>query len=356
MRKLDNKVSFLKGIAIISVVMGHVWRGSIPIVYMYHLPVFFFVSGWLYNEEKYHNKQSLLFASRMNSTMKVYIGYTVLQIFIIHNLFVQIGVFNQYFSLKDMLNNFTLSLAFVYVEPISPANWFIPVSIVAILIFGGLCEGSRVVKTLLHIKKEIFVKSAMSIGCALIGFYCMYFSQLAWRLEIAFLMVPILLLGHLAKKNEEYLGKYLSAGFVIPYFLFGYIIYKIYKVNIDLSGDEIINPIVIYPLILGGVYCCLVLEKYLHKYMKIYSVIEYIGNYSLDIMMMHMVAAKLVDYVYLTQINSTEISKLNVIVPYIPQLAVAYIIAGVGIPILFRNMCKYIWKRIKVTVKAFCIE
>ena len=42
-----------KGIGICLVVLGHVCSDISNYIYLFHLPLFFFVSGFLYNEKKY---------------------------------------------------------------------------------------------------------------------------------------------------------------------------------------------------------------------------------------------------------------------------------------------------------------
>ena len=78
MKKENAQMSILKGVAIVSVVAGHTCYWSVQYVYMYHLAVFFFVSGYLYDEEKYGNNVSGLFAARMQSTMPIYLLYNLI--------------------------------------------------------------------------------------------------------------------------------------------------------------------------------------------------------------------------------------------------------------------------------------
>lgn len=48
-----NYIDIVKGLAIFSVVLGHVYRGNVVQnwIYSFHMPLFFFVSGWLLNAE-----------------------------------------------------------------------------------------------------------------------------------------------------------------------------------------------------------------------------------------------------------------------------------------------------------------
>jgi fucose 4-O-acetylase-like acetyltransferase len=52
MKKRNRAVDIARGIAMISIVMGHMGEEKVNrIVYTYHLPVFFLISGWFFNEK-----------------------------------------------------------------------------------------------------------------------------------------------------------------------------------------------------------------------------------------------------------------------------------------------------------------
>lgn len=43
--------NILKGVAILSIVIGHTYPTLGPFVYLYHLAIFFFIAGYLYKEK-----------------------------------------------------------------------------------------------------------------------------------------------------------------------------------------------------------------------------------------------------------------------------------------------------------------
>ncbi|NLK78742.1 MAG: hypothetical protein GX284_13790 [Clostridiales bacterium] len=58
-KKKDIEISLLKGIGIIAVVVGHTSNIHIvPIIYYWHLPLFFFIIGLTYNHKKYEKNVS----------------------------------------------------------------------------------------------------------------------------------------------------------------------------------------------------------------------------------------------------------------------------------------------------------
>lgn len=53
-------IESLKGIGIILVVLGHTFWGGTKVIYAFHMPLFFFVSGMLFKEETRNPKKYLI--------------------------------------------------------------------------------------------------------------------------------------------------------------------------------------------------------------------------------------------------------------------------------------------------------
>lgn len=59
----------VKGIGIIAIVLGHSCYFAVGFVYLFHLALFFFVSGYLYSEKKYGDAPFAFFGNRFAGTM-----------------------------------------------------------------------------------------------------------------------------------------------------------------------------------------------------------------------------------------------------------------------------------------------
>ncbi len=62
--------NIVKGVGILSIVIGHTGCQLVPYVYLYHLVIFFFISGYLYSEEKYGDNPFLNFLTRLKKIGK----------------------------------------------------------------------------------------------------------------------------------------------------------------------------------------------------------------------------------------------------------------------------------------------
>ena len=68
-----NYIDITKGIAIFLVVLGHTYRGNIVQnwLYSFHMPLFFFISGWLYKEKSRLENGFLVFALKKSRRLLV---------------------------------------------------------------------------------------------------------------------------------------------------------------------------------------------------------------------------------------------------------------------------------------------
>ena len=74
--------NIVKGIGILSVVIGHCCSFLVPFVYLFHLTIFFFVGGYLYSEGKYGDSPYSLLVSRLKSSWKKYVLFGIFFILI----------------------------------------------------------------------------------------------------------------------------------------------------------------------------------------------------------------------------------------------------------------------------------
>ena len=128
----------VRGLGILSIVIGHSWEPAIPYVYAYHLAIFFFVSGFLYNYKKYGTDPFGHIAAKLKSSWPKYMFY--MTIFILcHNFFEDMGINppSVYYSRSQMLMYIGNSVTFQGAEYMGGAMWFIPLWVLSCGVFGG---------------------------------------------------------------------------------------------------------------------------------------------------------------------------------------------------------------------------
>lgn len=342
--KNNVQINILKGIGIISVVLGHTCFYLVKYVYMYHLALFFFVAGFLYNEDKYGNDVSALHAARMKSVMLPFLLYNFLHL-LLRNWMIGCGLYSENvapLSKKDFIINFASSFCFISVELIGSAFWFLPVLITANVVWGSIISISNKFLN----KYQMLIRYFGVIFSAAVGVLLIQKEVvLLFHFEEALLVVPILGLGQIYKKNKMKIDK--NINWVLALTAGGIVTLTpiLADTYIELSMDRIINPFVFYGVTLCGMIFWVWVSEKIVKFRLLAQVISICGQYSFDIMAMHLFFTKLVDLVYLTYIEPDAGDKARFVYSVV-KLWPIYLVVGVVGPIAFRKMIDFSLKKI----------
>ena len=131
----------MKGIAIISVVIGHCTLSSFAEQYVnqYHLAVFFFVSGYFFKEKYIDDKRTFVW----KKVKKLYLLYVVsgLLFLLFHPLLEWLFVYNQPLTWNEYGKEIVdLTLRLTSNNAMMGAMWFCPALLgVSLLAFGLFC-------------------------------------------------------------------------------------------------------------------------------------------------------------------------------------------------------------------------
>ena len=206
--------NIVKGISILSIVIGHCCYFLVPFVYLYHLAIFFFVSGYFYSETKYGDNPNLLIINRVKKNWPKYTFFCVIFI-LLHNLMVNKGLLlnTVAYSRTEMIINIINSMFFVTTEDMCGALWFIPVLLIANAFFGYIIYFSKKLCNNLSIAdeyKDAFIIFA-SILCGILGLYLNNSNiYVLLHSETSFLVIPLIAAGYFAKEKIADLTKILK--------------------------------------------------------------------------------------------------------------------------------------------------
>lgn len=141
MKKRDNTIDVLKGIGIILVVIGHmdtsqIGGGIISYIYSFHMPLFFWISGYLmYSSKSIKFKE--FFIKKFRTIIIPYIIFFVVSIFYGH--IIVRYIFKQYvivFNLKDTLKALFLSSDWLNSVPtFNFPLWFLMIFFITVIVF-----------------------------------------------------------------------------------------------------------------------------------------------------------------------------------------------------------------------------
>ncbi|SFK80312.1 Fucose 4-O-acetylase [Porphyromonadaceae bacterium KH3CP3RA] len=269
MRK--NYIDILKGIGIFFVVLGHVTR--IPelrvFIWNFHMPLFFLISGFLYNPDKYPDFKGF-FKSKFKS---IYIPYVLffLVTFLYWVVIERRFRGGEYSVLHQFIGLFYGTIEGNHLYFNGPL-WFLPCLFAVELMFYYISK----------IKNKIGILSVLIISFTIGTLIQQYnLNVLPFGLHTAFFGLVFYGIGFISKEQESsFKNLSLIFKFLI---LVGCMYVQIMAVQNGYRGDIETSPIYYIPIALCGILFWAVLSKLINKN----GPLEYLGANSLIIMSVH---------------------------------------------------------------------
>lgn len=322
----------LKGIGIISIVFGHSQNSGLAIrtVYYYHLAVFFFISGYLYNEERYGDKPFEFFGRRLQNMWLPYVCYGG-GFVLLHNFLIQHHLFaGQLYGGRDMLSAMMNTLLLNCAEGPSGALWFVPVMLGTGAAFAAVVWFCR---SFVPAKLR---SAALGAICLFIGLFGVVLNRrgigLAYHLQTAVLVLPIYGAGSLLRKRQIDPKRSTAwYGALVSIALFWYFL-TIGGESIELSGNVVPGGIRFYIITGAGIYLCCFVAKCLERLPYLGRAAALIGRHSFDIMALHFLVFKGIDGVY-GRLLRAPVETYGIFPHSYPELHGVYLVCGVLLPL-----------------------
>lgn len=140
MKQRNNTITLMKALAIICMVAGHSYTGS-PIesfVGLFHMPVFFFCSGFCFKEKYLSNLKS--YTKRKILTMWCPTFKWIILLVLLHNLLLGIGVLRDtsgdgiavsVYGFKETIKYFAMAVILHANDPVFAGVWFIKMLLIS---------------------------------------------------------------------------------------------------------------------------------------------------------------------------------------------------------------------------------
>lgn len=285
----------MKGIGIILVVLAHaIIVDSLPhrVIYLFHLSIFYFCSGFCYNQF-YDTNVFVYFRKRLIGLYKPFVIYGF-AFLLLHNLFVYIGFYREddIYTFIDFVTKLPKLLLFSYYEPIVGVFWFLK------SLFVVTCSFCMI----RYIANYITPPPYLRICKTLIN------HSLTMELISFFVVMMFTFIGYLATNYSFALHETLSELVLLPIFQAGFyarifnllrksivfiltalillIIYSdnMVEINAKKFGDNIVY---FYFAALSGIYLTYCLSSFFLKQNKMKLFLVYIGNNTMSIFIWH---------------------------------------------------------------------
>lgn len=282
-KERDVRIDIMKGIGIMLVVYGHINHNN-SFVYLFHMPLFFILSGAALSlsTHKYSVKR------RFKAIMVPYFVFSILSFVywalieskfrpvhddtLFHGILGELPIkWQQFINIFLALN---CSDAFIY----NVVLWFLPCLFMADLIFA-------------YIDKKKWV----SIG--ILGIVCLFFlffskaTSLPWCMHLSLISVPFIWIGKISYKPLMKWLEYHKSSYIPFFFIFlGLIlsIYYLFHPGINMYGNSVSPFYLFYLSALVGTLLVVFLSLIIDKYVILGGhFFAYFGKNSLIVMCIH---------------------------------------------------------------------
>jgi len=327
-----------KGLGILAVVLGHAGSPVTGFVYLYHMALFFFISGCLYND-RYTNDPWALVQRRVRT---LYLPFAAYGVFfgLLHNVFFRFNIYSEqveslhnkvfYFDTsREFIVNLAKILAFVKVEQILAPLWFLPILFIVNILF--VLAASGIHKLGLRWAEWWLAAAIAAMFCIGYAFYPE--NNFVLRpISIALVAASMYYFGYLYKKHGHALP--LTFGYAAACFTVLMIALYFVDSRIDTAAHEYISPPYYLAVSLCGIYLNLSLAKALGSVPVLGSFLRTAGKNSLAIMALHLISFKAINYV---QVRTYDLPPYLLGKHFIvsPENGwwLAYVVAGMLLPL-----------------------
>lgn len=354
----NEYADILKGIGILSIVLGHscwfIFNNNVPagpFVYTYHLMIFMFIIGYLFDLDKFEKDKNYKYqyiGKQIIKMLSLYFMYNLVFV-LAHNSFVHLHMIDaNYYHLRDIVKSIITGISFSTNEILLGALWFIPMMLIAKIIFVILYS-----KNFFNHRMSNIISIGLLTG--ILGTALVYYKEsLPYFIQISLISIFFICLGIIYKRYENYFKIIISNWSWMPIALIIFIILKQYTTSIDLAINQLINPLMFYILSLLGIYFCLSLAKTISYFKTSRKITAFIGRNSFHIMAMHFMIIKSIDicYAYLKGIKDYDLVS-NFPYAFSNKLWFIYFILGSIIPIVIITPFKWFKKEYIDTMKTY---
>ncbi|WP_458459768.1 acyltransferase family protein [Pseudobutyrivibrio sp.] len=357
----NNNIDIIKGIAIILMVYGHTFGVARDFIYLFHMPVFIFVSGYCFNKAHGASLQQAegYFFSRVRRLLIPYMGFNIVyailnNVFISLNFYTDNGAFKQDVvfiqkaaqtlmhrkGVRELVVDVYNVLTLKEIPQMGSASWFLIVLFLVCVIhcfveYGIKDFGSKVRVAVLCVLLAInlLVAFAISNGFAseapiadrhlqVFGVYSCYLMGVLTRSFVDTGMLGKLL----AKKWIVVCAGPVSFVILLALLPFG---------TLELSKSQIVNPVfLVATTFLGMVMLASVAADLENNILGRW--LTFIGKHTMSILFLHILAFKLVSVGYCLAVGKPKymVASWPVIFDAPEYVLIIYTIVGVALPLL----------------------
>lgn len=339
----EPQMDVLRGIGIILIVLGHAAFPYTHFLYLFHLTIFFILSGYFFKEDYVKDKNSLK-EFIIIKIKRLYIPFVIGNIIcvLLNNTFINLNLYDninhEYYSIYDITVNIIKILLFRGNTEMLGATWFLPILFFISIIYATIEFLIRNCKE----KTKEYIQIALSIILLCIG-------QLLIKKNINFFGIQILTCYIFFDLGRKYNKYKIQSNNIINFlkFITSFVILIILNKygSVELAENEYTN--IAYYLIVSilGWYFIYELSYFISKNKIMTKTLQYIGKNTMPILILHFIAFKLINILGVLILNQDKTLIAKFPIAFKNNYSwIIYTISGIILPLFVNKLSNYIKK------------
>lgn len=294
MKKNRNaQIDIIRGIAIILIVLGHTNSPASHFVYLFHVSIFIFVAGFLWdsNDSKNWDNYFIFLKKKIKRLYFPYVFANILGV-LLNNVLLNIGWYTSanhiYFSTYDVIFNLFKVLMFNNDTEIFGASWFLRL-LFSISVLYGLFD---VIIRNFDKSKQFVIRWLFSIVMLLSGFILCKYNVNLVILDISFLTCFVFFNFGREVRNLK-LNISTAKKFLIFIFTFAILLFFNQIGTIEISKNIYTSVFFFLIVSFSGWLCLYELSYFIEKVSYLKKMLVYIGKNTMPILLLHFIAFKI---------------------------------------------------------------
>lgn len=310
MNKRETNIDIIKGIGITLMVLGHSQFPLTHFIYLFHMPIFFIASGYLFNFNNRHESYSLtgFVARKFKSLWWPFFLWNTIFI-ILNNLFVTLHIYasdmykytqyqdtiyaqSHYFSLRDTILEIAKSFFLIGGTSMTGALWFLRELLMVVVLFSIIHYFLRKCK----IRTTLIVHAIISIVLLCFGWTIQYIN-IPYTTSIGTMCsVYILFYIGIVFKQLNLKEKFSKHKIIISIIAIAVLICVNPFGSIDLAENSYSNPLFLIISSLSGWVFLWNLAYFIEKSKLFTNILCYLGQNTMPIIILNFICFKPITY------------------------------------------------------------
>lgn len=299
-----NQIDIMKGLLIISVVMGHCRSPFTKFISLFHMAVFFMVSGFLfqeYNSDSFINVARYVFR-KIKTIWLPYFIWTVVFL-ICNNIFIKLHIYAPldlsvnglnynaapHLSFSELVQSILKGFIFAARTEMGGTFWFFRTLFSISILYVMIDYLIKVIKVNKKVRHSIHI--ILGVIMLALSFYCKQNNITLWGIPTVFETYLIYEVAFLFSKLDI-MGKFKKM-YIISFVAFLIILCCMNFGTISFGNNIYPNPLYLIVVTLSGWFLVYGISSFLVRFSWSKFII-YIGQNSLSIMILHFLCFKIV--------------------------------------------------------------